>query len=64
MTDRDPNYMYKKWGTTHLITDYDAVELREVVHDKRNKKVKTEETELFSLEDVLNDGDNPGLIIE
>lgn len=63
MTDRDPKYMYEKWGTTHLTSDYGALELREVVHDKRNKKVKTEETEIFSLEDVVN-VDDPNLIIE
>lgn len=24
-SDRDPNYMFREHGTTHLITDYDAL---------------------------------------
>lgn len=47
-SDRNVEFMRETWGTTRLATDYHAFELREVLHDNKNKKVKTEETELFS----------------
>tara|TARA_B100001939_G_C16869472_1_gene585687 strand:- start:722 stop:943 length:222 start_codon:yes stop_codon:yes gene_type:complete len=40
--DRDKNYMREMWGTTKLVTDYDALNekevLQEVMHDDLNKK--------------------------
>lgn len=39
ITDRDPNYMRKMWGTNKLITDYDgsSKNLQEVMYDPANK---------------------------
>jgi hypothetical protein len=38
MTDRNREYMYKTWGTTKLITDYNSLKennlLREISHDE------------------------------
>lgn len=49
--DRDKEYMYRMWGTTNLITDYwsgkylhkEQQELREVVGDDKEKKIKNSE---------------------
>lgn len=62
MTDRNINYMREMWGTTKLITDYGALELREVVHDQKNRKVKTEENELFDVESSWEYGLEPTVI--
>ena len=62
MTDRDSAYMKEMWGTTHLVSDYGALELREVVHDKKSKRAKTEETELFSDESSWEYGVEPSVI--
>lgn len=65
MTDRDPAYMKEMWGTTRLITDYNSLnELREVTHDIKNKRVKTEEKELFSLDSSWEYGLEPAVITE
>ena len=40
--DRDKKYMREMWGTTKLVTDYNALPekevLQEVMHDDLNKK--------------------------
>jgi hypothetical protein len=65
MTDRDTAYMREMWGTTSLITDYGSLdELREVTHDTKNKKVKKEEKELFSLESSWEYGIEPSVLVE
>jgi hypothetical protein len=65
MTDRDPAYMFEMWGTTKLVTDYNSLnELREVTHDNKNKKVKTEEKELFSHESSWEYGIEPATLTE
>ena len=62
MTDRDTNYMREMWGTSRLITDYNSMdELREVTHDTKNKKVKTEEKELFSTDSSWDYGLEPAI---
>jgi hypothetical protein len=60
--DRDVNYMRETFGTTCLATDYGALELREVIHDRKDKKVKTEDKELFSLESSWDYGLEPKVI--
>lgn len=60
--DRDVAFMRESWGTTCLATDYGALELREVLHDNKNKKVKTEETELFSMDSSWDYGLEPNVI--
>jgi hypothetical protein len=62
IADRNTSYMAETWGTTRLVTDYGAVELREVVHDNKNKKVQTEETELFSNDSSWDYGLEPNVI--
>lgn len=62
IADRNTSYMTETWGTTRLVTDYGAVELREVVHDNKNKKVQTEETELFSKDSSWDYGLEPNVI--
>lgn len=62
MTDRDSKYMREMWGTTKLITDYGSLELREVVHDEKSKKMKIEENELFSLDSSWDYGLEPTVI--
>jgi hypothetical protein len=64
MTDRNATYMREMWGTTKLVTDYGALELREIVHDKKNKLPKTEETELFSADSSWEYGMEPIVITE
>lgn len=64
MTDRNVQFMKETWGTTKLITDYGALELREIVHDQKTKKAKTEEKELFSPESSWEYGIEPTLITE
>ena len=45
--DRDPSYMYKMWGTTKLVTDYqdNRKVIQEIMHDDipKNKYVIVEE---------------------
>ncbi len=40
--DRDKNYMYQMWGTTNLVTDYNAKlekrTIQEIMHDDIVKK--------------------------
>lgn len=60
--DRDVNYMREMWGTTSLVTDYNSLELREVVHDQKTKKVKKEEKELFSPDSSWDYGLEPNVI--
>lgn len=62
ISDRNNRYMKESWGTTKLITDYGSLELREIVHDSKNKKAKTEETELFSSDSSWEYGVEPTLI--
>ncbi|NBW57366.1 hypothetical protein EBR43_06200, partial [bacterium] len=42
--DRDKEYMYKMWGTTSLITDYNSNLLREVTTERylKNKEFEQE----------------------
>jgi len=42
--DRDKEYMYKMWGTTSLITDYNSNLLREVTTERylKNKEFEHE----------------------
>lgn len=52
ITDRDPQYMKEMWGTTRLVTDYDAGKrvIQEVMYDPANK-TKDQKTELFEESD-------------
>jgi hypothetical protein len=38
--DRVVSLMQEEFGTTSLVTDYGSLELREVLHDQKNKKMK------------------------
>lgn len=60
--DRDVAYMREAFGTTSLVTDYGALELREIVHDQKNKKMKNEDMELFSPESSWDYGLEPNVI--
>ena len=57
--DRDKNYMYQMWGTTHLVTDYqESVQPRvisEIMHDDMMKHDLKKQTELH--EKIRNDED-------
>ena len=57
--DRDKNYMYEMWGTTHLITDYENTSpkrlIQEVMHDSAPKHDFKKQTELH--EKIRNDAD-------
>jgi hypothetical protein len=59
--DRDQNYMYQMWGTTNLITDYNAKlekrTIQEIMHDDipKNKHHLKEQAELH--ERIRNDED-------
>ena len=48
--DRDQNYMREMWGTTKLVTDYDAFSekkvLQEVMHDDLDKNYVIPENRL------------------
>jgi len=57
--DRDKNYMREMWGTTKLITDYEADKpkrlIQEVMHDSAPKHDLLKQTELH--EKIRNDED-------
>jgi len=59
--DRDKDYMYKMWGTTNLVTDYNAKlekrTIQEIMHDDipKNKHHLTEQAELHAK--IRNDED-------
>jgi len=59
--DRDQNYMREMWGTTKLITDYDATSqkrvIQEIMHDEMDHKKHhlKEQSELHSK--IRNDED-------
>lgn len=59
--DRDQNYMYRMWGTTHLVSDYNAPlqkkTLQEIMHDDipKHKHHLKEQAEIHSL--IRNDDD-------
>jgi hypothetical protein len=59
--DRDPNYMYRMWGTTKLVTDYTAEGstkvLQEIMHDDvpKTKHFLKEQAELH--QKIRNDED-------
>ena len=57
--DRDKNYMREMWGTTKLITDYEADKpkrlIQEVMHDAAPKHDLLKQTELH--EKIRNDED-------
>jgi len=57
--DRDKNYMYEKWGTTKLITDYNQLPpkrvIQEVMHDLAPKHDLKKQQELH--EKIRNDED-------
>jgi hypothetical protein len=57
--DRDKNYMYEMWGTTHLITDYipdnQKRVIQEVVHDSAPRYDFFKQKELH--EKIRNDED-------
>jgi hypothetical protein len=60
--DRVVSLMQEEFGTTSLVTDYGSLELREVLHDQKNKKMKTEDKELFSVESSWDYGLEPNVI--
>ncbi len=57
--DRDKNYMYKMWGTTKLVTDYDNISerrvIQEIMHDTAPKHDFKKQVELH--EKIRNDED-------
>ena len=57
--DRDKNYMYQMWGTTHLITDYKKSDskriIQEIMHDYAPVHNLKKQTELH--ERIRNDED-------
>ncbi len=59
--DRDTEYMYKTWGTTNLVTDYDQQQdgrmLREINNDDMTPKRSDHnaETDLFLRENTNNE---------
>lgn len=57
--DRDQNYMYQMWGTTHLVTDYQQQEskrvIQEIMHDTAPKHDFRKQVELH--EKIRNDND-------
>ena len=59
--DRDPNYMYERWGTKKLITDYDANPsgkmLREIANDDITPKTHDFKTQKELHERIRNDED-------
>ena len=60
-TNRDSNYMYQMWGTTSLVTDYNAKlekkTIQEIMHDDipKNKHHLKEQAELHAI--IRNDAD-------
>ena len=59
--DRDQNYMYQMWGTTNLVTDYNAKlekrTIQEIMHDDipKNKHHLKEQADFH--EKIRNDDD-------
>lgn len=59
--DRDPDYMHQMWGTTNLVTDYNAKidqrTIQEIMHDDvpKNKHHLKEQAELH--QKIRNDAD-------
>ena len=57
--DRDKNYMRQMWGTTKLVTDYDAKSservIQEVMHDIAPKHNLKKQTDLHEV--IRNDED-------
>jgi hypothetical protein len=58
--DRDKNYMYQMWGTTHLVTDYTQNEppkrvIQEIMHDSAPRHNFRKQVELH--EKIRNDED-------
>ncbi len=57
-SDRDSNYMYDQWGTTHLVTDYQAPRmLREIYNDDITPKRHDFHTQKEIHEKIRNDND-------
>jgi len=59
--DRDPNYMYERWGTKNLITDYDTNPsgkmLREIANDELTPKKHDFKIQRDLHEKIRNDED-------
>ena len=57
--DRNKNYMREMWGTTKLITDYNATDkkrvIQEIMHDQAPKHDLKKQTDLH--EKIRNDED-------
>jgi len=60
--DRDQNYMYQMWGTTHLATDYHSEQqkskkkvLQEIMHDLGQTHDLKKQTDLHEI--IRNDED-------
>ena len=57
--DRDKDYMYKMWGTTHLVTDYQQEPkkriLQEIMHDLGPTHDLKKQTDLHEI--IRNDED-------
>jgi hypothetical protein len=56
--DRNKDYMYQMWGTTHLVTDYQQPQKRiiqEIMHDSAPKHNFDKQVELH--EKIRNDED-------
>jgi hypothetical protein len=53
--DRDTNYMYQMWGTTHLITDPPKRVIQEIMHDSAPKHDFKKQQDLH--EKIRNDDD-------
>jgi hypothetical protein len=56
--DRDKSYMYKMWGTTKLITDYDSTKdrtIKEVNFIKHDLKKQTELHEMIRNDEDYDD---------
>ena len=59
--DRDPSYMYERWGTKNLITDYNvnpqSKMLREIANDELTPKKHDFRTQKDLHERIRNDDD-------
>jgi hypothetical protein len=56
--DRDESYMYKMWGTTKLITDYNSIDnkiIKEVNFTKHDLKRQTELHEMIRNDEDYDD---------
>ena len=57
-SDRDSNYMYDQWGTTRLVTDYQAQRmLREIYNDDITPKRHDFHIQKEIHEKIRNDND-------